>query len=371
MKTTIYENQRGLMFKQGKFMRMLLPGTHRMYGKQVEVKLFSLNEEFIVEDFELCHFDSDSSLMSQLDVVEVADGKLCLHYADGIFQSVLTRGKHAFWNVNRSHEFQIIDMGEIEVSKEISAPVLQQIAAKYCIRVEVQYYQKAQLYFDKKFIRLLDEGIYYFWKDSGVHVECLYIDMRLRQMEVNGQEMMSADKVTLRMNFICNYRVTNYMRIYREIKDYEIQIYTLTQLALREYVGGFRLDEILENKDELAEFVMEKLKEKEQDYGVEFQDAGVKDLILPGEIRDIMNTVLIAEKRAQANVITRREEVASTRSLLNTAKLMEENRILYKLKEMEYIERICDNIGNIELSGNGAILSQLMDRFRGTAEDEK
>ena len=58
---------------------------------------------------------------------------------------------------------------------------------------------------------------------------------------------------------------------------------------------------------------------------MEIIDAGVKDIILPGEIRDIMNTVLIAEKRAQANVITRREEVASTRSLLNTAKLMEEN----------------------------------------------
>ena len=89
-------------------------------------------------------------------------------------------------------------------------------------------------------------------------------------------------------------------------------------------------------------------------------DAGVKDIILPGEIRDIMNTVLIAEKRAQANVITRREEVASTRSLLNTAKLMEENPTLYRLKELEHIERICENVGNINLNGNGDVLSQLM-----------
>ena len=78
-----------------------------------------------------------------------------------------------------------------------------------------------------------------------------------------------------------------------------------------------------------------------------------------GEIREIMNTVLVAEKRAQANVITRREEVASTRSLLNTAKLMDENQTLYKLKELEYVERICENVGNISLNGNGNILSQL------------
>ena len=85
----------------------------------------------------------------------------------------------------------------------------------------------------------------------------------------------------------------------------------------------------------------------------------VDHIILPGEIRDIMNTVLVAEKRAQANVITRREEVASTRSLLNTAKLMEENQTLYKLKELEYAERIFKNVGNISLSGNGDILQQL------------
>ena len=72
-----------------------------------------------------------------------------------------------------------------------------------------------------------------------------------------------------------------------------------------------------------------------------------------------MNTVLVAEKKAQANVITRREEVASTRSLLNTAKLMEDNKTLYKLKELEYLERICDKVGEISVSGNGSLIEQL------------
>jgi len=112
----------------------------------------------------------------------------------------------------------------------------------------------------------------------------------------------------------------------------------------------------------IAASVLQKLKEKEADLYVEFTDSGVKDIILPGEVRDIMNTVLIAEKRAQANVITRREEVASTRSLLNTAKLMDENTTLYKLKELEYIEKICDKVGNISV-GNSDILGQLNDIF--------
>ena len=92
---------------------------------------------------------------------------------------------------------------------------------------------------------------------------------------------------------------------------------------------------------------------------MEIVSAGIKDIILPGEIREIMNTVLLAEKRAQANVITRREEVASTRSLLNTARLMDENQTLFKLKEMEYLERICDKVGTISLNGGKGVMEQL------------
>jgi hypothetical protein len=77
-----------------------------------------------------------------------------------------------------------------------------------------------------------------------------------------------------------------------------------------------------------------------------------------------MNQVIIAEKQAQANVIMRREETASTRSLLNTAKLMEENAVLFRLKEFEYIEKIAEKINQITLSsGNGQIIEQLRELF--------
>lgn len=105
--------------------------------------------------------------------------------------------------------------------------------------------------------------------------------------------------------------------------------------------------------------MLQKLRERQEEFCVEVTGAGIKDIILPGEIREIMNTVLVAEKKAQANVIMRREEVASTRSLLNTARLMDENRTLFKLKEMEYLERICDKVGGITLNGGTNVLEQL------------
>lgn len=76
-------------------------------------------------------------------------------------------------------------------------------------------------------------------------------------------------------------------------------------------------------------------------------------------MKDILNTVLLAEKKAQANLLTRREETASTRSLLNTAKLMDENQTLFRLKELEFLEKICDRIGSISVTGGGDLLERL------------
>jgi len=121
----------------------------------------------------------------------------------------------------------------------------------------------------------------------------------------------------------------------------------------------YRLDELLRQKENIGTQVLEEIKTREAEFFVKFSEAGVKDIILPGEIRDIMNTVLIAEKSAQASVITRREETAATKSLLETAKLMDENATLYKLKELEYMERICDRIGNISVDSGGGIVEGL------------
>lgn len=200
-------------------------------------------------------------------------------------------------------------------------------------------------------------GSYRFW-NAGTAVGLERIDLRTQELEINGQEILTADKVSLRVNFVCEYRIKDAVKMLGQIKDYKGRIYTMTQLALREYVGKFRFDELLEQKDNVASVVLEKLKTAGKDYYVEFVGAGLKDIILPGEIRDIMNTVLVAEKNAQANVIARREEVASTRSLLNTAKLLDENATLYKLKELEYLEKICDKVGSISVGG-GSLLNEL------------
>lgn len=356
-KMIINENQRGFLFKNGKYIKMLSAGKYYVHGGKV-IETMNLDHPIITYTCSLDTVLKDREVADIVSVVEVEDREVALHFVNGKFNSVLPCGKYAFWSLTDKHEYRIVDISTPDVANDIPEYIFAKIPSKYYTKVAVPEYHKAVVYFNKKLHKLLDAGTYYFW-ENGTKIDVNYVDTRLTQMNVTGQEMLTQDKVSLRINFVCNYRVTDCVKILTEIDDFEEQIHVCAQLALREYVGKYKLDEILENKDQMSEHVFCKLKEKEQSFFVEFADAGVKDIILPGEVREIMNTVLIAEKRAQANVISRREEVASTRSLLNTAKLMDENNTLYKLKELEYIERICENVGNINLNAGGDILAQL------------
>ncbi len=360
MNIIVNENQRALLFKNGRFVKLLMPGKHRALFGNYSVQKVEVKDEFRPEIGQLKNYANMPELASQLATVEVGDAQVALRFEDGrLMPSALKSGLHAFWKAGSEHTFQLLDVTEPEIN---DVPPVHLMSIPYMVqRVEVLPGQKALLMRDGEFVKLLCEGTHFYWRQevSGIKISAQVVDTKLMQMSVQGQEVLSLDKVAVRANFICRYRITDCVRAITEIADYEEQLHVAAQLILREYIGQHRLDELLENREQLGQFVLQGIKKRESEFFIEVVDAGVRDIILPGEIREIMNTVLVAEKKAQANVITRREEVASTRSLLNTAKLMDENATLMKLKEMEYLEKICENVGSITVHGGSDLLGQL------------
>ncbi|MDR1664984.1 MAG: slipin family protein [Clostridiales bacterium] len=356
MKIIVKESERGFLFKNGKFQRMLEPGKY--YVKSFLGETFfatPVDRAVKLKDIDINVLLRDENFAKSVTKAEVPDVHFALHFEDGRVIDALSAGTYFFWNIFHTHTFQIIDISKPRC--ELPRELMSVIPAAFYHQFEVPEGETGLLFFDGTFQEKLSNGTHFFW-NGAVKVSCQLVDLRTQPLEINGQEILTADKVTLRLNFVCTYRIVDAVKICNTLKDYREQIYVLTQLALREYIGRLKFDELLEQKDSIAHFILGRLQEKQDSLFITFLSAGLKDIILPGEIRDIMNMVLIAEKNAQANVISRREEVASTRSLLNTAKLMEENTTLYKLKELEYLEKICDKVGNISV-GNGNLLGQL------------
>src|SRR5262249_2061897 len=133
------------------------------------------------------------------------------------------------------------------------------------------------------------------------------------------------------------------------------------EVAVGQRVGGGTVEEIVAEKVDIDEKVAADIRQEMAGFGVRVGAIALKDVILPGEMREILNQVVAAEKQAQANLIRRREETAATRSLLNTAKLMEDNPLLVRLKELETLEKVAEKVEKITVTGGfDALLSDLV-----------
>jgi regulator of protease activity HflC (stomatin/prohibitin superfamily) len=172
---------------------------------------------------------------------------------------------------------------------------------------------------------------------------------------------LSKDKVPLRLNLTAGYKIVDAVRAKTELVNISDFLYKELQFALRSAVGTRSLDALLEDKGAIDTSIAEYIRSKATPYGLEIESVGVKDIILPGEIKTILSKVVEAEKAAQANVVRRREETAATRSMLNTAKVMEDNPVALRLKELEILERIAEKIEHINVNGGlDSILTELI-----------
>ena len=359
MKIKVKDTQAAFIMKKGRFIKMVTAGTYsypRTRGYRAVIRDISGEVDFPEVPYPI--LARDETFIRSTVRMEVPDGYLGFLYINGKLDGLLNKREVVFWNVFEKYELKLVSMENAEIGKDVTRQMLEMIPAKYYKSVSVEDGELGLLYYDNVLQRQLTKGVYSFWNYNNT-VNIKVFDMRQKVLDIVGQEILTKDKIGIRMNVTCLYKIRDAEEFVEKITDLKSQLYTYVQLAIREMTGNYKLDEILEMKDAISNEVYAKLKEQENMFCVEFLSAGIKDIILPGEIQTIMNSVLVAEKTAQANVIARREEVASTRSLLNTAKLMEENKTLYKLKELEYLERICKQVGDISVSGNGALIEQL------------
>ncbi|MDX1960241.1 MAG: slipin family protein [Leptospiraceae bacterium] len=368
----IQEDEIGLKFRNGKFITILKKGRN-FYSDFLgdKVIVYKIQDQF-QPNINLDILLENSELKNSLEIVQVAEEEICLVIVNDVLQEVLKTGRYAYWKSSIKRNFQKVSTKNIEVDSNFNTQYFTspKLVGYFTVH-QIESYQTGLLIIGGEFQRELKSGRYFFWYNQQKPVIVYTADHRVRDLEVVGQEIMTSDRVTLRINCTCQYQVTNARKTILEIVNSHTSLHLALQLALRDYVGKEKLDNLLEKKDEIAKSVLASLQEREEELGVKFINSGIKDIILPGEIKDILNTVLLAEKKAQANIITRREEIASTRSLLNTAKLLDENKTLYRLKELEYIEKIVEKVGSIHLNSAGGILEQLSNLVKDKSIEKK
>jgi regulator of protease activity HflC (stomatin/prohibitin superfamily) len=364
-RVTVKKNERGLLLRNGDFERVLQPGTHWLFAgfDVLNVELFALSQPAFT------HALADYLMAKEPRVVEaefvrveLAETQVGLRTENGALVEVLAPAtRRLYWKGIVDVKVEVID---IDASAEVPTAVVSRLVQTQLrqrsvtglagvLQVQVPEHGAGILWVDGKVERLLNAGSYAFWKfNRNVSVEL--VDLRLQAIEVTGQEILTRDKVSLRLNLSATWRYptpADVLRAHTQLAKPADHLYRELQFGLRAAVGTRTLDELLENKTVIDEVVTAQVKSKLADYGLQLDGVGVKDIVLPGEMKTILAQVVEAGKSAEANVIRRREETAATRSLLNTAKVMEDNPVALRLKELETLERVAERIDKISVFG--------------------
>lgn len=171
------------------------------------------------------------------------------------------------------------------------------------------------LYEDGAFVRLLEPGKHRlrrgFFDETARAVEL--VDLRERSLTLKGQEILTADKVAIRVSILIYFKVVDPVAALHNVAGYEDRIYEDVQLATRRFLATRNLEAILSDRNEISDAVREDVKTSAARYGVEILRADVKDLVFPGNLREIMNQVLETERRAEAKLIQARKDAEASR----------------------------------------------------------
>ncbi|MBL8809511.1 MAG: slipin family protein [Planctomycetaceae bacterium] len=331
----------GLLFRDGEFQGLVKAGTHWYFDPfgKIRVEVVSQREPWLVHE-KLDLIVKSGALTDHAIVLDLKDNERALVWIENRFSHLLPAGLYAYWTGQKDVRVEIVDARNVKFEHHELKVIAKSPMAQRVLDISTVARDRAGVLFvDGRYIETLDPGLYAFWKGQS-EARVVEVDLRETMVDVGGQDIMTADKVTLRLNAVVTYRIVDARKSISQTDDVRQALYRETQLVLRSVVGARELDAFLTEKDAVAAEVEQNVRSRASELGLEIASVGIKDVILPGEMKDLMNKVTEARKAAEANLISRREETAAIRSQANTAKLLSDNPVLMRLRELEVLEKI-------------------------------
>src|SRR6201997_3787628 len=365
---TVKDGERALLSRDGKLERVLEPGRHRLLDPLRALKAEVLNvvrAEFPADRYAVLKAARPDLADALFEAVETKANEIAIVSLDGRPVHLMTPWQlRVYWKVATRIDVERIDVADDVRVDARHLSMIERNRPTIVTEAVVENHEAGLLFVEGRLVERLAPGRHAFWV-ANRKIEVKRLDLRPQAIEITAQEMLTRDRIALRVTLTAFRRVVAAARVVAGVPDVDAWLYRLVQFAIREAVAGRTLDEVLSAKAALDAELRDYVRARVADSGVEVTELGVKDVILPGEIRELVNKVVEAERLAKANLIRRQEETAATRSLLNTAKLMEDNPLLLRLKELESLERLVEKVGRIDLhagedQGLDALLTKLV-----------
>ncbi|WP_239479521.1 slipin family protein [Actibacterium sp. 188UL27-1] len=359
----ISETERALVLDKGRLTTILTPGEHWIKRDGTEVTIYQVNDLEFQSSYEAALFREKPDLAAQhLTDIRTGSDEVAIVSLDAAAHRVMGPDKRLiFWTDAGAWTVERLSLVDGHgIAPKLAQRLMRAGLTPKMTSTEVSDGKVGLLSVDGVFQRKLEPGTYWFWNVGRKHLVKL-VDIRWQAHEVTGQEILTKDRVTIRVNLTAEYRVTDPVKAATAVKDFVEALHRALQLAFRKTLGALTLDKLLADKVSVDAEAAGQVRTEMAEIGIEVGEIALKDVILPGEMREILNQVVAAEKQAEANVIRRREETNATRSLLNTAKVMAENPVMLRLKELEALEAIAGKVERLTVhNGTEGLMSDIV-----------
>ncbi|MCP4920542.1 MAG: slipin family protein [Proteobacteria bacterium] len=352
---TVIRTEKVALTLDGKFDRILGPGTHWIWtgGKNAETTTVNLATT-VVEAVPLA--DVWPKDLAGAELVRVAAGERLIVFVNGGLFRVLGVGTWRIWTEAGAFEHRLVEV-DAEPKALPDADGLQgHLGTGRWTDHQAGDGVAFVLNRDGEPFKVWTEGRFRIWSNTRWTAEP--VDLSLQVLELAVQDVLTSDQVAIRVKPVVTWRVEDALVFARNDEATDL-LWTAVQLALREVVAARTLEQLLAEKRALAGELTDRTVELLPGVGIAVETASVKDVVLPGEVKDILKKVTVARKEAEAQAIRRREEVAHTRQLLNTAKLLDQNPTLKRLTELDKLAEIAGSVGEVKLVLGGEELQKL------------
>lgn len=363
-RVTLTETERMLVLTRGRFTAILGPGEHRIKRENTLREVHNIDRLRFTSTYDRALFRTRPEL-AEAHLTEVRTGpeEVAVVLREGVPVDLLRpEARVVLWTEAGPFTVERHDLTETLV---VPTALMRRLTAAGLTRLTTEMVvpdgHVGMLFLDGVLTERIAPGAHAFWT-VGRNVALRNVDLRLRTHEVTGHEVLTKDRVTIRVNLSATFRVVDAERAVTAVKDFDEARHRALSLAFRRRVGAMTLDRLLAEKGEVED--LPEVRAAMAEIGIKLHEVALKDVVLPGEMREILNRVVAAEKEAEANVIRRREETNATRSLLNTAKVMAENPVMLRLKELEALEAIAGKVESLTVHNGTAGLMEDIVRLR-------
>ncbi len=202
------------------------------------------------------------------------------------------------------------------------------------VRITIFEYERGVRFRRGRFSRVLDPGVYWY---LPAFTRIQKIDVRPARLAVAGQEVLSADGVAVKASVAATYRVADPQRAILSADDYRAAVYSELQLALRAVVSDTKVEDLLQQRAGMSARLKTIPAAALEAIGIELQDAAVRDLTLPGELKKIFSQVVKARQEGLAALERARGETAALRNLANAAQMIDRNPNLVQLRLLQVL----------------------------------